>query len=118
MENVFNFEKLRVYDEVLRLVDLIYRASKNWPKEELFGLTSQVRRAVVSILLNIAEGSSRSKKDFRHFLDLARGSVYECVACLQIALLGKYILKKDYSELYSKLQAVSKMISALKKSLL
>ena len=76
VENKFNFEDLRVYQLVLELVDRIYELTKNWPREEVFGLTNQLRRAIVSILLNIAEGSSRTKKDFKHFLDLARASLY------------------------------------------
>src|SRR3989344_6875409 len=117
VENKFNFEDLRVYQLVLELVDRIYELTKNWPREEVFGLTNQLRRAVVSILLNIAEGSSRTKKDFKHFLDLSRGSVYECIASLQIALNQNYINQKVYVDLYDKLRSVSKMISALKRSI-
>ena len=94
VENKFNFEDLRVYQLVLELVDRIYELTKNWPREEVFGLTNQLRRAIVSILLNIAEGSSRTKKDFKHFLDLARGSLYECIACLQVALNQKYLSRE------------------------
>jgi four helix bundle protein len=114
----YNFEDLRVYQAVLGIVNEIYLITQKWPKDEMFGLTNQLRRAIVSVLLNIAEGSSRSKKDFRHFLDMARGSGYESVACLQIALVQGYVNKKDYDELYSKLQVISKMVSALKRSLI
>lgn len=115
---MFNFEKLTVYQEALVFIDLIYKLSSQWPKEELFGLTSQLRRAAVSILLNIAEGSSRTKKDFRHFLDLSRGSSYECVAILKIAKNRGYISEPDYLKNYSFCLKLAKMLSALKRSLL
>ena len=88
---MFKFEKLRVYQEGLGFVNTIYLLTQKWPKDEIFALISQLRRAVVLIVLNIAEGSSRTKKDFRHFLDLSRGSCYECVAILTIGLKRNYI---------------------------
>lgn len=68
---MFKFEDLRVYKDSLDFVNDIYDLSSKRPRSEIFGLTNQVRRAAVSIALNIAEGTSRTKKDFRHFLDLA-----------------------------------------------
>jgi four helix bundle protein len=82
---MFKFEELRVYKESLHLIDLVYKITDLWPQNELFSLTNQLRRAVISIALNIAEGTSRTKKDFRHFVDMARGSCYECVAIISIA---------------------------------
>lgn len=82
---MFQFEKLILYDQAIEFTKYIYSFTKKWPKDEVFGLTNQIRRAAVSISLNIAEGSSRSKKDFSHFLDLSRGSCFECVAALKIA---------------------------------
>lgn len=114
---MFKFEELRVYQEGLKFVDLIYLLTSKWPKDEIFGLSSQVRRAAVSIVLNTAEGTSRTKKDFRHFLDLARGSCYECVAIISIAKDRKYITEKESGELYEFSDKLSKMLSALKTSL-
>lgn len=82
---MFKFEDLKVYQKGLGFVDDIYLITKPWPKSELFGLVSQLRRAAISIVLNIAEGSSRTNKDFSHFLSLSRGSCFECVAILTIA---------------------------------
>lgn len=113
----FNFENLRTYNEALVFVELIYLLTKSWPKDEQFGLTSQFRRAAVSIMLNIAEGSSRTKKDFRHFIDLSRGSIYECVAILQLAVKLGYISSEQYSNQYKTLQQIAKMIQGLKRSL-
>lgn len=115
---MFTFEDLRVYQESLIFSNEIYKVTKDFPKEEVFGLTGQLRRASVSIALNIAEGSSRTIKDFRHFLDIARGSCYECVAVLTISKSQNYISEQKYKELYGQLNSLSKKINALKTSLL
>lgn len=92
---MFRFEKLTIYQESLGLIDEVYVLIKKWPSDEKFGLTDQARRAVYSIALNIAEGTSRTRKDFCHFLDLSRGSCYECVAILEIATRRQYIDKNE-----------------------
>ena len=93
---MFKFEELRVYQVALSLVDRIYDITQAWPKDEIFGLINQLRRAATSIVLNIAEGSSRSKKDFSHFLNMAKGSCFECVAILRIAKNRRYINENDF----------------------
>lgn len=115
---MFKFEELRVYQEALRFIDHIYVITNVWPKDEIFGLTNQFRRAAVSVALNIAEGSGRTKKDFRHFLDLARSSCYECVAILYIAKNRKYITNGEFEKVYEWCDKLSRTISALKRSLL
>jgi len=105
---MINFEKLNVYQDAVRLALDIYKVTKNFPKDELFGIVSQLRRAAVSISLNIAEGSSRSKKEFAHFLDMARGSCYELVPLLKISLELKYITKDEYEKFYQAVNDLAK----------
>lgn len=113
----FNFEKLDIYEKSIDFVNQVYLATKNYPKEEMFGLTNQFRRAAVSISLNIAEGSAKTKKDFNRFVDMARGSVFECVAILQISERLSYISPLQFDELRDRLVEISKMLSGLKRSL-
>ena len=113
----FNFEKLDVYKKSNEFINQIYLLTKDYPKVEMFGLTSQLRRAAVSISLNIAEGSARTKKDFIRFLDMARGSIFECITILEISLKQNYIDKTNFGNFKNKLIELSKMISGLKRSL-
>jgi len=113
----FNFEKLDVYEKSIDFVNQVYLATRKYPKEEMFGLTNQFRRAAVSISLNIAEGSAKTKKDFNRFVDTARGSVFECVAILHISQKLSYISQLRCGELRDRLVEISKMLSGLKRSL-
>jgi four helix bundle protein len=82
----FRFEKLTVWQSARRLAGEVYAVSKAFPRDEAFGLTSQIRRAAVSIAANIAEGSGRnSDADFAHFLEIAYGSAMEVGSMLYIA---------------------------------
>jgi four helix bundle protein len=112
----FNFEELDVYRKAIDLVNNIYSLTKPFPKEEVFGLTSQLRRAAVSIPTNISEGTARTKKDFSRFIDIARGSVFECVTLLQISIKQGHIDNRKYAELRNDLTELSKMLSGLKRS--
>ncbi len=112
----FNFEELEVYKKAINLVSNIYSSTKGFPKEETFGLTSQLRRAAVSIPSNISEGSARTKKDFGHFIDIARGSLFECVTLVQVSVKQGHIGQQKCDELRSDLTELSKMLSGLKKS--
>jgi len=113
----FNFEKLDVYNKANEFVNDIYLLAKTFPKDEMFGLTNQLRRAAVSIPVNIAEGSARTKRDFNRFIDIARGSIFECVTILRISLKQKYLNQKKYTDLEDKLTDLSKMLSGLKRSI-
>lgn len=95
-------------------VNLVYTLTKNFPKEELFALTSQIRRAAISIMLNITEGSDRkSDIEFIRFLRIAFTSLEEVVSALYIALDQKYITQKQFDELYPKTNFLSKKINSL-----
>lgn len=114
---MFNFENLKVYQMSIDFVNYVYEVSKKFPKDELFGLTNQFRRASVSISLNIAEGSSRTEKDFKHFLSLSRGSCFECVAIATIAKKQNFLTNLEFNQIYQTCLSLSKMISKLKSSL-
>jgi len=87
-----NFKKLIVWQKAMDLVDEVYALQRGLPKAEIFALGDQMRRAVVSIPSNIAEGHGRgSRKDYVHFLQIARGSVYEIITQLNIAHRQKFI---------------------------
>jgi len=116
-EKWFNFERLEVYQIAVTFANEIYEITKNFPKSEMYGITNQLRRASISISLNIAEGSGRSKKEFKHFLSMAKTSVYECIPLLQISFLQKYISKEIKEEFYKKSVRLAQMISALITSL-
>jgi len=90
----FSFENLTVWQNSIEFSKNIYELTKYFPKEEFYGLTSQIRRAAVSISLNIAEGKGRyHKKEFIQFLYLARGSLYEVITCLKLAQQLNYLPK-------------------------
>ncbi|OGL65793.1 hypothetical protein A3B21_00990 [Candidatus Uhrbacteria bacterium RIFCSPLOWO2_01_FULL_47_24] len=113
----FRFEELRVYQHTLDLVDHVYDVVDKFPSHELYTLSSQLRRAVISILLNIAEGTGRTNKEFGHFIDMSRTSAYECVACLAIARRRNYITQETYETLYAEINEIVRMLNALKNSL-
>ncbi len=113
----FKFEELLVYQKAIDFVGKIYLLTMDYPRDELFGLTSQLRRAAVSISLNIAEGSARTKKDFCRFIDMARGSVFECVAILKVSVKQDYVSQSELDAFESNLAEISKMLSGLKRTL-
>ena len=115
-ENIsFNFEKLSVYQKALDAADWVYESTATFPKNEIYGITSQFRGAAVSIALNIAEGSARSKKDFRRFLDIAQGSILECVALVEICKRRNFLEEPIVLRLRTAFSEISKMISGLKR---
>lgn len=115
---MFNFEKLSVYKKSLNLANEIYTETSKWPKEYLFSLTDQIRRASLSMSLNIAEGSAKTKKDFRRFLGIARGSCFECIPLIDMAYKRKLITGKQKEIWYNQLAEIAKMLSGLRSKLL
>lgn len=95
-----NYKDLEVWKTSMNFTDSIYSITKRYPKEELFGLTSQTKRAAVSIPSNLAEGLGRkSKKDTAHFLIIARGSGFEIETLLRIAFRSKILSEEEFQEL-------------------
>lgn len=112
-ENIelFDFEKLKVYQKSLDLIDNIYNVADQFPAKETYNLALQFKRAANSISLNIGEGSGGSRKEFIKFLSISRRSLRECVVCTTIAFRRKYIDEKTKLSLRSQLVEISKMIS-------
>ena len=108
---LFEFEKLRVYQKALEFVDMVYQLTITFPKVERFGLIDQFRRAAVSIVLNIAEGSGGTKTEFKHFLKIARRSVRECVAVIDISFRQEYMTLETKQKLRSECADISRMIT-------
>jgi len=113
----FSFENLDVYNKAIDFVNCIYVVTRTFPGDEMFGLTSQIRRAAVSIPSNISEGSARSKKEFSRFIDIARGSLFECVTLLEVSRKQGYVSREEYDDFKNKLTDLSKMLSGLKRSM-
>jgi four helix bundle protein len=108
---------LIVWQKAMDLVEAVYTATASFPKEEKYGLTSQIRRAVISIPANIAEGQGRRlPKEYLYFLANARGSLLELDTYLEIALRLHYLHQDKYSALRSQLQEVTKILNGLMRS--
>lgn len=111
-------EKLDVWKRSIDFVVDVYRTTENFPPDERFGLTSQIRRASVSIPANIAEGAARgSDKDFGRFLSIAQGSASELETELLIANRSGFLSAKDFDEVMSSLADIGRMITGLSKHL-
>jgi len=113
----FHFESLTVYQRALQFAKKIYLVTQKWPIEHRYGITDQLRRASISIVLNIAEGSSRTRKDFQHFLIVSRGSSYECIPLLKMAVELKLLSENDEQLFYNDVQEMARMLSGLRSSL-
>lgn len=109
---VKNFTELIVWQKAMDLVDVVYGIVRGFPVEEKYALGDQLRRAVVSVPSNIAEGSGReSTKDFAHFLSIARGSLYEVMTQLKIAERQGFV--EDISEVNEMISEILRMLHAL-----
>ena len=114
----FNFEKLDVWQRAVELAAFVYDFTRALPSEERFGITGQMRRAVVSVSSNIAEGSSRSsRQDFARFVELAVGSLYELVSQGFIARKQGFLDDPGFHKLYSDSEDLIRMLSGLRNHL-
>lgn len=115
----FRFEDIQIWQESRQFTTVIYSLTKKFPREELFSLTDQLRRAVTSIPANIAEGSgSSSKRDFARYVDIAIKSLYEVVSHLQIACDQGYIQEEEREKLYFTADLLARKMRMFRKYLL
>jgi len=114
----FKFEKLDVWQKAIDLSFDIHQVTKKFPKEEMYILTSQIKRAADSIALNIAEGSTgQSNSIFRQFINFAIRSGIEVISCLHIAKRRQLIRERSFRDLYSKTEEITRMLFGLRRSL-
>jgi four helix bundle protein len=114
---VGGYKELKVWQRAKLLVSGVYRLTSTFPRDELYGLTNQMRRCAVSIVSNIAEGHARSQKDFLRFLDIAYGSLNELETQMEIAVDLKFVERAETKSIAAEIQEIGKMINGLKKSL-
>jgi len=114
LATIKSFEELIIWQEARKFANNIYKLTKKFPKEELYGLTSQMRRAAVSVMSNIAEGfDRRTTKEFISFLIIARASVSEVQNDLYISLDLNYINTENFQTNYDYAQKIAKLINGL-----
>jgi four helix bundle protein len=114
-----DYQDLQVWQEAMDLSERIYRLTWSFPRQELYGLASQLQRASVSIPSNIAEGRMRgSLRDYAHFVSMARGSLAEVRTQLILAQRLEYTNTSDASELADSAEQLAKRLNALRSSLL
>lgn len=110
----FKFEKLIVWQKALDLSDVVNQLTKTFPKDELYVLTSQIKRAADSVSLNIAEGSTgQTNPEFNRFLSYALRSDIEVVGCIFIAQRRGYIPQQEFEKIYRMCEEILVMINAL-----
>jgi four helix bundle protein len=115
---VKNFQELIVWQKAMDLVEAVYKSSREFPREEVYGLTSQVRRAAVSIPSNIAEGQGRrTTLDFLRHLSIAYGSLCEVETQILIAMRLKYVAETRVNDLMNLAGEVGRLLNGLMNSL-
>ena len=114
---IYSFEKLTVWQRTRKLSAVIYKTTREFPKEELFGLTSQMRRCAVSISSNIAEGTGRhSAKDKARFTEIAYGSALELLNQMILSNDLEFISNEKYNEIRLEIDEITAMLDSLYKS--
>jgi four helix bundle protein len=115
---MFNFEKLDVWQKAVAFADLVYISTRTFPADERFGLTNQMRRAAVFVPSNTAEGTSRmSKSDFKRFVEIATGSVFEVISQAFVGRHQGFLSDESFMKLYASAEEVGRMLSGLRRSL-
>ena len=115
---MFRFEKLDAWREAVGFAEEVYDATRTFPREEQFGLMSQLRRAAVSISSNIAEGTGRaSDTDFTRFVGIAYGSLMEAVSQLHVARRQGFVSDAAFQKLYAHAEKIARILSGLRSRL-
>lgn len=116
---MFKFEKLDVWHKAIDFADIVYSITRPFPADERFGLTTQMRRAAISVSSNIAEGSSRSSDtDFGRFVEIATGSLFEVVSEATVARRQTFLSEGDFALIYQAAEDQGRMLSGLRRTLL
>ncbi|RZJ65784.1 MAG: four helix bundle protein [Flavobacterium sp.] len=112
------YRDLKIWQKAIELVTDIYDITKSFPKDEVFGLTSQLRRSAISVPSNISEGYGRfSNNEFRRFLLISRGSLFECQTQIEIARRLTYLSEEKFKFIYNNSQELDAMLTAFTKKL-
>lgn len=114
---VRSYRDLRVWQGSKGLVLSVYKVTQGFPKEEVYGLTSQMRRAAVSVPSNIAEGNARSTKEYIRFIDIALGSLAELETQMELSESLGFMTQQQMSELFSQTDVIGRMLRKLSQSL-
>lgn len=111
------YKKLILYKKAKELVLGVYKITRNYPKEELYVLVPQMRRAAISVMANIVEGYVKSTNEFARFIDISIGSAAELEIYLELSLELKYMNEYQYKKAYNLLLEVKKLLYTYKRSL-
>lgn len=112
-DKIKSYEKLKIWQDSIIFVKNIYKFTEKFPKEEMFGIVSQIRRASISVPSNIAEGwARRHTKEYMNLLSISLGSLSEVHTLLVISKVIGYISDKDISEIFDEINKLKKMIYA------
>jgi four helix bundle protein len=113
-----SYRDLIAWQKAMDMVEGVYRATRSWPRDEIYGLTSQVRRAAVSVPANVAEGKGRiGSAEFAHHLSMAHGSLCEMETHLQLGHRLGYLTEVELGQLLSQAQEVGRLLQGLIRSL-
>ena len=113
-----SYRDLIVWQKAMELVTEVYAITKEFPKEELYALTSQIRRSAVSVPSNIAEGYGRnSTQDYTRFLQIACGSLYELQTQLEISVNLKYMEEEKSEDIFITVNEIERMLNSMTKKL-
>lgn len=114
MAAIKTYRDLLVWQKSMQLVTDVYKQTKTFPADELYGLTSQLRRCAISLPSNIAEGyGRRSTQDYIRFLRIACGSLYEQQTQLEIALNLSYLKREEFEKIYETTREIERMLNSL-----